>query len=79
MSSPTPRGNKHICASCQTRFYDLNKSLVACPACNHRVAIVKPAARRPRRRMSDSQDNEQSYAAHHMVIAEKVRAPIKRR
>ena len=27
------RGKKHVCAECKTKFYDLNKKVVACPIC----------------------------------------------
>lgn len=29
-----PRGLKRICASCGTRFYDMNKRPIACPSCS---------------------------------------------
>lgn len=37
-------GNKRICASCGTKFYDLNKSPIVCPRCETVfVEEVKPA------------------------------------
>jgi uncharacterized protein (TIGR02300 family) len=29
----TERGRRHICPECTTRYYDLNRSSVACPKC----------------------------------------------
>jgi uncharacterized protein (TIGR02300 family) len=41
------RGNKHVCQACDTRFYDLLRSPIACPSCGAvftpRVVEVKPA------------------------------------
>jgi DNA-directed RNA polymerase subunit RPC12/RpoP len=41
-------GNKHLCVSCNTKFYDLQKEVPVCPKCNEEVIIkVKPRLGRP--------------------------------
>ncbi|MFP6779552.1 MAG: TIGR02300 family protein [Alphaproteobacteria bacterium] len=41
-------GNKHICSSCGTKFYDLNKEIPTCPKCGTEIIIVvKPRLGRP--------------------------------
>ena len=41
-------GNKHICNSCGTKFYDLNKEIPTCPKCGTEIIIVvKPRLGRP--------------------------------
>jgi uncharacterized protein (TIGR02300 family) len=42
-------GTKRICAGCNVKFYDLNKTPFVCPACATVFALPKPAAARPRR------------------------------
>ncbi|MGF1610904.1 MAG: TIGR02300 family protein [Kiloniellales bacterium] len=27
------RGSKHVCPECATKYYDLNRAVVACPRC----------------------------------------------
>jgi len=44
----TELGNKHICSSCGTKFYDLNKEIPTCPKCGTEIIIVvKPRLGRP--------------------------------
>ena len=41
-------GNKHLCASCGTKFYDLNKEVPKCPKCGAEIIIkIKPRLGRP--------------------------------
>ena len=41
-------GNKHLCASCNTKFYDLKKAVPVCPKCNEEIIVkVKPRLGRP--------------------------------
>ena len=41
-------GSKHICSSCGTKFYDLNKEIPTCPKCGTEIIIVvKPRLGRP--------------------------------
>ena len=41
-------GNKHLCASCNTKFYDLQKEVPICPKCGAEIIIkVKPRLGRP--------------------------------
>src|SRR6056300_1148463 len=41
-------GNKHICSSCNTKFYDLKKEIPVCPKCGQEIIIkVKPRLGRP--------------------------------
>lgn len=43
------KGLKRICASCQTKFYDFNKSPIICPKCKAEfTGIVKIRTRRGR-------------------------------
>ncbi len=53
LTTSAAHGVKYICAdtTCATRFYDMNKSPIACPKCGKTVPAPakKPAARRGRR------------------------------
>ena len=40
-------GNKRLCASCGAKFYDLNKTPIACPKCGTPFEVV-PVTTRPR-------------------------------
>jgi uncharacterized protein (TIGR02300 family) len=40
-------GTKRLCASCSARFYDLNKTPIACPKCGTLFEVV-PTTTRPR-------------------------------
>ena len=41
-------GNKHICTSCGTKLFDLNKQIPTCPKCGTEIIIVvKPRLGRP--------------------------------
>jgi uncharacterized protein (TIGR02300 family) len=45
-------GRKHLCAHCQTPFYDLRRAPIACPKCgtaHEPVALLKSDGRQPRR------------------------------
>ena len=39
-------GQKRICVSCSTRFYDLGKSPAACPKCGTEQPVEQPRPRR---------------------------------
>ena len=39
-------GQKRICVSCSTRFYDLAKAPAACPKCGTEQPVEQPRARR---------------------------------
>ena len=40
-------GSKRLCASCSAKFYDLNKTPIACPKCGTPFEVV-PVTTRPR-------------------------------
>ena len=41
-------GNKHLCNSCNTKFYDLQKEVPICPKCGEEIIIrIKPRLGRP--------------------------------
>lgn len=40
-------GNKRVCVSCSTRFYDLGKSPAICPKCGTEQPVEQPRVRRP--------------------------------
>ena len=41
-------GNKHLCVSCNTKFYDLQKEVPVCPKCGEEIIVkVKPRLGRP--------------------------------
>lgn len=42
-------GTKCTCATCNERFYDLNRSPAICPKCNTQQAVEKPRAPQPLR------------------------------
>jgi len=35
------RGSRHICPDCATKYYDLNKAVVACPKCGAKPPAPK--------------------------------------
>jgi uncharacterized protein (TIGR02300 family) len=44
-------GTKRVCGSCNSKFYDLNKDPIVCPACATVFVPPKPAPARPGRVM----------------------------
>ncbi len=52
-------GSKHQCQSCNTRFFDLNRSPVACPKCGTVVEQAVRAVRHP----APAEDEEAPAAA----------------
>ena len=42
-------GTKRLCAGCNAKFYDLNKSPIVCPTCEAVFAVPKPLPTRSRR------------------------------
>ncbi len=45
------RGLKHVCPECATKYYDLNKKVVACPRCDAKpLAAIDPKATQPARK-----------------------------
>ena len=40
-------GNKRVCVSCNTRFYDLTKVPAVCPKCGAEQPLDQPRLRRP--------------------------------
>src|SRR5881392_4027247 len=42
-------GTKRLCAGCNAKFYDLNKTEIVCPTCQAVFVVPKPAPVRPRR------------------------------
>ena len=44
----TELGNKHLCTSCNTKFYDLQKEVPICPKCGEEIILkVKRRLGRP--------------------------------
>jgi uncharacterized protein (TIGR02300 family) len=43
MTSRSEFGNKHICPSCKTKYYDMGQETAVCPRCQH-VHVVLTAA-----------------------------------
>jgi len=41
----TELGQKHLCQTCHTRFYDLNKPEPLCPKCGHMTPLKEPPVR----------------------------------
>jgi uncharacterized protein (TIGR02300 family) len=48
MSKPV-RGIKRVCQSCGTRFYDLGRTPIVCPACQTVYQVTQPTSRRGER------------------------------
>jgi uncharacterized protein (TIGR02300 family) len=48
MSKPA-RGSKRVCQSCGTRFYDLGRTPIVCPACQTVYQVTQPTSRRGER------------------------------
>ena len=48
MSKPA-RGIKRVCQSCGTRFYDLGRTPIVCPACQAVYQVTQPTSRRGER------------------------------
>ena len=54
------RGLKRVCASCQTKFYDFNKSPVICPKCKAEfTGVVKIRTRRGRNVIEEAKGKAQ--------------------
>jgi len=52
---PDKKGLKRVCAGCQTKFYDFNKSPIICPKCkNEFTGVVKIRTRRGRNVIEDA-------------------------
>src|SRR5215469_3598110 len=45
MSIKAERGAKRVCQSCGSKFYDLNRDPIVCPACQSVYQMSGPAAR----------------------------------
>ena len=59
-TTSTAHGIKYICpdTTCATRFYDMNKSPIACPKCGKTIAApTKKATARRGRRVETSLNN----------------------
>jgi uncharacterized protein (TIGR02300 family) len=56
MSTPE-RGSKHTCPECTTKYYDLNRDVVACPKCG----AAPPVPAKPRTRASPAKPKRMSY------------------
>jgi len=52
-------GNKHICAGCDARFFDLKKTPAVCPKCGEKVKPAKP----PRSRRASAPEEVAPKAA----------------
>lgn len=48
MSKPV-KGIKRVCQSCGTRFYDLGRTPIVCPACRTAYQVTQPTSRRGER------------------------------
>jgi uncharacterized protein (TIGR02300 family) len=48
MSKPV-KGIKRVCQSCGTRFYDLGRTPIVCPACQTVYQVTQPTSRRGER------------------------------
>lgn len=42
MSTTTSLGQKHSCATCSAKFYDMNKAAPTCPKCDTAVVVAPP-------------------------------------
>jgi len=52
-------GNKQLCASCGTKFYDLKKEVPKCPKCGAEIIIkIKPRLGRPPLNKKQELDSE---------------------
>lgn len=80
----TELGTKRICASCGTRFYDLNRTPILCPKCE---AVFQPpverAAPAPEAVKAEPAASEEAPVKEEPVLvsleeAEKEQAPAKR-
>ena len=58
------RGIKHTCASCETRFFDLNKQPAICPKCGQKVSVAVKTPVRPRRNTRDNAAEAKDYSSH---------------
>lgn len=46
------RGKKHVCAECETKYYDLKRAIVRCPKCGSKPAKPVTGRRAAARRKS---------------------------
>ena len=47
MSIKAERGTKRVCQSCGSKFYDLNRDPIICPACQTVYQMSAPSSRAP--------------------------------
>lgn len=65
---PDKKGLKRVCASCQTKFYDFNKSPIVCPKCkNEFTGVVKIRTRRGRNVIEDAKAKAAEAAEDEVV------------
>ncbi len=70
MSTALDRGLKRICGSCATRFYDMNKSPIACPKCGEEfTGAVRVKTRRSRIKVEAEEKVSPKTAAKKNVAA----------
>lgn len=68
MTTFPDRGDKHVCMSCCTRFYDLKKSPAICPQCKKKVVVLAKPPRRSRRAIEDSIAEKKQAAPSQVVV-----------
>ena len=49
-------GVKRVCPNCQTRFYDLQKDPLTCPACDHEFSLESLTGNKSRTMQADKPD-----------------------
>lgn len=71
MSTALDRGLKRICASCATRFYDMNKSPIICPKCGDEfTGAVRIKTRRTRVKPDESKAGPKTAATNEAALEE---------
>lgn len=71
MSTALDRGLKRICASCATRFYDMNKNPIVCPKCGDEfTGAVRIKTRRTRVKTDESKAGPKTAAPQSEVALE---------
>lgn len=53
-------GTKRLCPDCNTRFYDLNRDPMTCPACGHEFSLESFTTGRNRMLAADKASNRAS-------------------
>lgn len=65
-------GVKRVCPNCSTRFYDLQRDPIVCPACDHSMTLDSLTNGKGRTLVADKSDKASKPATEEDAISEDV-------